>query len=141
MGLVIVLQDQRDRIRMRTELQQTQEKLLQSERQAVLAELAGTAAHELNQPLTSVMGYAELLKRKLNESDPSFKAAETIHREASRMADIVKRIGRITKYETKQYVGNARIIDLAAASPGDSQDRAPPGDSQDRAPPGDSQDR
>ena len=45
--------------------------------------------------------------------------------------DIVKRIGRITKYETKQYVGNARIIDLNAASAGDSQER--PGGSDDRS--------
>jgi PAS domain S-box-containing protein len=128
MGLVLLLQDQRDRIRMRNQLQETQERLLQTERQAVLAELAGTAAHELNQPLTSVMGYAELLKRRLPEADPSFKAVETIHRESTRMAEIVKRIGRITKYETKQYVGNARIIDLAAAAPGDSQERGPSGD-------------
>ena len=125
MGVVILLQDQRDRIRMRNQLHQAQEKLLQTERQAVLAELAGTAAHELNQPLTSVMGYAELLKKRTAEADPSFKAIETIHREAARMAEIVKRIGRITKYETKQYVGNARIIDLAAAAPGDSQERGP----------------
>jgi PAS domain S-box-containing protein len=129
MGLVLLLQDQRDRIRMRNQLHQAQEKLIQSERQAVLAELAGTAAHELNQPLTSVMGYAELLRKRLPEADPNAKAAETIHREASRMAEIVKRIGRITRYETKQYVGNARIIDLAAAAPGDSQERGPQGDS------------
>ena len=124
-GVVIILQDQRDRIRMRNQLHQAQEKLIQTERQAVLAELAGTTAHELNQPLTSVIGYADLLKRRLDESDPNFRAAETIQREAARMADIVKRIGRITKYETKQYVGSARINDLAAAAPGDSQERGP----------------
>ena len=50
---------------------------------------------------------------------------QLMNREAARMAEIVKRIGRITKYETKQYVGNARIIDLAAAAPGDSQERGP----------------
>lgn len=130
-GFMLLLQDQRDRIRMRNQLHQAQEKLLETERQAVLAELAGTTAHELNQPLTSVIGYAELLRRRLDEADPNHKAAETIQREAARMADIVKRIGRITKYETKQYVGSARIIDLAAASPLDSQERGPdssPGD-------------
>ena len=36
-----------------------------SEKQAVAMELAGAAAHELNQPLTSVMGYAQVLLRKL----------------------------------------------------------------------------
>jgi PAS domain S-box-containing protein len=111
-----LLQDLRDRIKMENRLHQTQEKLLQSERQAMLAELAGTAAHELNQPLTSIMGYAELLKRRIAAEDANHKAADTIQREAQRMADIVRKIGRITKYETKTYVGSARIIDLAASS-------------------------
>ena len=43
---------------------QAQEKLLVTEKQALIAELAGTTAHELNQPLTSVMGYAELLQEE-----------------------------------------------------------------------------
>ena len=36
--------------------------------------------------------------------------------EAVRMAEIVKQIGRITKYETKQYVGSAQILDLEKSS-------------------------
>ncbi len=89
-----------------------EQRLAESERLGVLAELAGTTAHELNQPLTSVMGYAELLRRKLDDDDPRMKAATTILREAERMAAIVKQIGQITRYETKPYVGGARIIDL-----------------------------
>ncbi|MFO0674357.1 MAG: histidine kinase dimerization/phospho-acceptor domain-containing protein [Polyangiaceae bacterium] len=81
-----------------------------------MAELAGAAAHELNQPLTSVMGYAELLRRKLDVESPGFAAAEVIFKEAERMAEIVRKIGKITKYETKSYVGQARILDLDKAS-------------------------
>lgn len=100
-----VVRDLRERI-------EIERRLAESERLGVLAELAGTTAHELNQPLTSVMGYAELLKRKMDESDPKYKAASTILREAERMAAIVKQIGQITRYETKPYVGDTRIIDL-----------------------------
>jgi hypothetical protein len=32
------------------------------------------------------------------------------------MADIVKKVGRITRYETKPYVGAAKIVDLDASS-------------------------
>lgn len=113
---LLILADQRNVVRMENQLFQTRERLEQSERQALLAALAGTAAHELNQPLTSVMGYAELLKRRVPEGDPNFKAADTIHRECARMADIVKKIGRITRYETKTYVGDTQILDLNASA-------------------------
>ena len=81
-----------------------------------MAELAGAAAHELNQPLTSVMGYTELLKRTGLEEAPHERRSgtrrEVIFNEAERMAEIVRKIGKITKYETKSYVGRARILDL-----------------------------
>ena len=44
------------------------------------------------------------------------RAAEAMLSEAERMADIVKKIGKMTKYETKSYVGEQRIIDLDKAS-------------------------
>jgi PAS domain S-box-containing protein len=110
-----ILSDLRDRIRIEQRLLQAQEKLVLTEKQALVAELAGAAAHELNQPLTSVMGYAELLQRKMAPDDPYFRAIDTIAREATRMAEIVKRVGRITRYETKAYVGSAQILDLDKA--------------------------
>ncbi|MBI3179718.1 MAG: hypothetical protein HYZ27_08650 [Deltaproteobacteria bacterium] len=100
-----------------------QRQLQISERQAVAAELAGAAAHELNQPLTSILGYAEILRRRLAEGDPNRRPAEVIAREAERMASIVKRIGQITAYQTKAYVGSSQIMDLAA--PADSKEPAP----------------
>ena len=33
------------------------------------------------------------------------------------MAEIVRKIGKITKYETKSYVGRARILDLDRSAP------------------------
>jgi hypothetical protein len=32
------------------------------------------------------------------------------------MAEIVRKIGKITKYETKSYVGGAKILDLDKAT-------------------------
>jgi PAS domain S-box-containing protein len=115
-GSVGIFTDLREKVRMEQRLAQAQEQLIAQERQAIVAELAGAAAHELNQPLTSVMGYAELLKRRLEPGAPAFSAAEIIFNEAQRMAEIVRKIGKITKYETKVYVGQARILDLDKAS-------------------------
>ncbi len=111
-----ILADLRERIKIEQRLLQAQEKLLATEKQALVAELAGATAHELNQPLQSVMGYAELLKKKMAPDDPFRRSVDTILSESTRMAEIVKQIGRITRYETKAYVGTAQILDLEKSS-------------------------
>jgi PAS domain S-box-containing protein len=111
-GTVAIIGDLRERLRIELRLAQAQEKLVFTEKQALIAELAGTTAHELNQPLTSVMGYAELLKRRVSGDAPTMRAVDTILREAERMAEIVRKIGKITRYETKTYVGGTQILDL-----------------------------
>ncbi|MGZ3477943.1 MAG: histidine kinase dimerization/phospho-acceptor domain-containing protein, partial [Polyangiales bacterium] len=117
--------DMRDRRQMERRLKDAQAALIQTEKQAAVAELAGSAAHELNQPLTSVMGYAELLRRRLEQGTPQHHAADIIVSEAERMAEIVRKIGKITRYETKSYVGTARILDLDRASEGSTPSAAP----------------
>ena len=107
-----IFTDLRERVRVEEQLAQAQEKLALSEKQSLIAELAGATAHELNQPLTSVMGYAELLQRKVEEGSPAQRAAQVIYSEAQRMAEIVRKVGTLTRYETKSYVGEARILDL-----------------------------
>ncbi len=107
-----IVSDLRERIKIEERLRAAQEKLIVTEKQALIAELAGTTAHELNQPLTSVMGYAELLRKKMQPDDANFRAVDIILREAERMAEIVRKIGRITRYETKAYVGSTQILDL-----------------------------
>ncbi len=107
-----IFSDLRDRIKIEQRLLAAQEKLIESEKQGLVAELAGAAAHELNQPLTSILGYLELIKRQMEPHDRHARHIDTIQSEGERMAEIVKKIGRITRYETKEYVGSASILDL-----------------------------
>jgi PAS domain S-box-containing protein len=111
-----ILTDLRDRVQLERKLSDAEVRLEESKRNAALMALAGTTAHELNQPLTSVLGFAELLKRKLKTDDDSYKRVDTIFREAERMKEIVKKIGKITRFETKTYVGDAQILDLERSS-------------------------
>jgi len=107
---------------MEARLHQAQDELRSRERQALVAELAGAAAHELNQPLTSVIGYAELLRRRL-EDPATRRGLDVIIAESERMAEIVRKVGRITHYETKSYVGSTKIVDLERSSaPEDPKD-------------------
>jgi PAS domain S-box-containing protein len=111
-----IFSDLRERMKIEEKLQKAQHQLELSERQAAVVELAGAAAHELNQPLTSIMGSAELMLRKLPPESPMTPSIKTLLSEAERMAEIVKKLGQITKYETKPYVGATNILDLDAAS-------------------------
>ena len=115
-AIVLIFADLRDRIRVEERLAEAQKKLAFTEKNGVLAELAGTAAHELNQPLTSMMAYAELLLRQSEAGSPGAKAAEVLIRESERMAEIVRKIGKITRYETTSYVGHQKIFDLDRAA-------------------------
>ena len=115
-GTVGVFSDLRERLAMQHELQETQDHLEQSRQKAMMAELAGAAAHELNQPLTSLLSYAELLRDQIPADHRLDRAAATVLQETQRLADLVRRLGRITRYETMGYVGSARIVDLERAS-------------------------
>ncbi|MBL90328.1 MAG: PAS domain S-box protein [Myxococcales bacterium] len=114
-----VFTDIRGQLRMEKELSAAQSQLLATEKARVAADLAGMAAHELNQPLTSVLGYAEMLKRRITAEDTALaKPVEVVFREAERMAGIVKKIGRVTRHETKSYGAQTTMMDLERASKG-----------------------
>jgi PAS domain-containing protein len=121
-----VFTDIRDRLHMAAQLEEAHEELRNRERQALVAELAGAAAHELNQPLTSVIAYAEMLRRQLAGDEALKHHADVIVQEGERMAEIVRKVGKITKYETKKYVGGARILDLEKASDPGASTKEPP---------------
>ena len=112
-GMVLLINDLTERLAMEERLAQAQEKLVETEQQAMLADLAGATAHELNQPLTSVMGYAELLKRRMDEDDENLPAVQTIIREAERLADIVRKIDQIIRFETRAFNSpGVHVLDL-----------------------------
>jgi len=98
-------------------LAETRERLIESEKKSAMMEVAGAAAHELNQPLTSVMTSIAMMRRLLaDKPDVPVKVMTTIEMEAERMASIIRRLSKLTEYSTKSYVGTARIIDLDQVS-------------------------
>ncbi len=72
-----------------TERLRQEELLRRSERMASLGHTLAGAAHELNNPLAAICGFAQLLLRDAREPDDR-SALETIHHEAARAGRIVK---------------------------------------------------
>jgi PAS domain S-box-containing protein len=114
-GTVGIFSDLRDRLHMEQRLAAAQAQLEVSEKQALIAQLAGTAAHELNQPLTSIIGYAELWRRRAPGDEAALRTIAVIIQEAERMADIVRRLGSMPKLASIPYVGNTQIFDLSGS--------------------------
>ncbi|MDA8240017.1 MAG: ATP-binding protein [Nitrospiraceae bacterium] len=73
------------------ELQETQAQLVQAAKLAAIGELASNVAHEINNPLTSIMGYAELIKEEGNIEN-IMKDIEIIEKESMRARDIVQQL-------------------------------------------------
>ena len=111
-GSVGIFKDVRRNLALEHQLDQVHQDLERTQQRIVVAEMAGTTAHELNQPLTSLLNYAELLDHMELGSERGQVAIKRVLGEVNRMAEIVRRIGRITQYRTREYVGEARIMDL-----------------------------
>ena len=75
-------------------------------------EMAGTACHELNQPLQVILGYSDLLYQSTEVDSTQNQYAETIRTQTQRMAKIVRKLSSITKYKTMHYAGSTDILDL-----------------------------
>jgi len=97
------------------------EKAHRAEKLSAIAEIAGAAAHELNQPLTSVMASAAMLRRVGDNESERSRLLDAIENESDRMASIIRKLSKVTKYQTKKYVGEAKIVDLEGASDDESE--------------------
>jgi two-component system NtrC family sensor kinase len=76
-------------------------------------EMAGTAAHELNSPLFAALGTAQLLRDDL-PTEEMLEEMDMIIRNMKKMAELTREMTSVTGFETKEYVGNTKIVTLKA---------------------------
>lgn len=94
------------------ELRETQEQLVQAGKLAALGQLAAGVAHEINNPLAGIMGYAQLLTEKLqraaregvtSEDIPRFISyVENMEKQSQRCKHIVQNLLKFARASTQE---------------------------------------
>ncbi|MFC2050082.1 PAS domain S-box protein [Chloroflexota bacterium] len=111
-GFLISVVDVTERRRAEEERRQLEHKAQFASRLASVGELAAGVAHEINNPLTAVIGYAHLLLDRKDIPEDIRRDVEVVSEGAQRVAGIIRKLlvfARQTKPERK-YVGINEII-------------------------------
>jgi PAS domain S-box-containing protein len=98
------------------DLRRTQEQLLQSEKMSAVGQLISGVAHELNNPLTAILGYAQLLETEnLGERAADFVAK--LFKQAQRTHRVVQNLLSFARQRKphKQQVDICRVLDETLA--------------------------
>jgi two-component system, NtrC family, sensor kinase len=107
-----IFTDMRAILRIEEDLQHTHNMLIQSEKMAGLGRLAAGVAHEINNPMSGIMLYANLVQEELGDDHPLQEDLKTIIREAERckviVADLLE-FSHQTTYEMNLIDPNAVI--------------------------------
>ena len=75
-----------------TDLKRLEEQLIQAEKLAAMGQMLAGVAHELNNPLTAILGVTELLRERPGADDSTRRQLELTHRQARRAARIVQNL-------------------------------------------------
>ena len=96
-----------------TEQKLLREKLLQAERLGAIGEVVITVRHEINNPLTTVIGNVELLLERYGDQDNDLKKRlESVLNNSLRIAEIVQKLQAIKRDKVVEYVKGVTMTDL-----------------------------
>src|SRR5260221_1957834 len=92
-----------------TDLKRLEEQLIQAEKLAAMGQMLAGVAHELNNPLTAILGVTELLREREGLDDSMKRQLDLTHRQARRAARIVQNLLEFSRPASPQK----KSIDLS----------------------------
>ncbi|MEW6212829.1 MAG: PAS domain S-box protein [Acidobacteriota bacterium] len=91
-----------------TERKELEHQLLQSQKMEAIGMLAGGVAHDFNNLLTGILGYTQLILRRLPGSDPMRKEIEEVEKASIQAASLTNQLLAFSR----QQILQPRVIDL-----------------------------
>lgn len=88
--------------------------LLDKERLSAIVETAVTVNHEINNPLTAILGNVQLLLLKRDDLDDELKnKLKTIEQSAMKIRDVTQRLMRMTVARSVEYNNGTKMVDIS----------------------------
>ena len=116
-SVISVLRDITEQKKVEAEKKELERRAYISSRLASIGEMSAGIAHEINNPLTSVIGFADLLLERKDVPDDIRQSLEVIQRDSLRVADIVRQLLTFARQDRvkKEYVNVNEIIENTLA--------------------------
>ena len=110
-----IFNDLREKIAAEKKLQEVHAQLIQSEKLASIGQLAAGVAHEINNPMTGILFYANLVKDSFAEGDPRREDMDFIIEDVHRCKEIVKNLLAYSRQHspTKNIYQINQLVDQA----------------------------
>lgn len=109
-----------------TEQIQMEREIREKEKLKGIIELAGAICHELSQPMQILSGLSELVMMESPDGGQSAERIGKIKQQIERMEGLTRKLNTITRYDTKDYGKNDKILDLDNTSDRRAQQRFMP---------------
>ena len=90
-----------------------EDELARSRWLAGIGETTIALEHEINNPLSALLGHAELLMMESNLSDDQMEQLRIIQEQAARIAQVVRRLAKLKNPQSVEYLAGSMMLDLS----------------------------